>query len=112
MERRTVTARYREREKCSFTLDLGKQATEQHEIAMHTVYRYISTEFNVGNILLMYLYRHNFKLFFFILYTCQAKDDIDISSDSSSSYEDTAIGAYWDSNVGLPFTDRVSEEEF
>ena len=64
MDRRTVTARYREREKCSFTLDLGKQATEQHEIAMHTVYRYISTEFNVGNIL-MYLYRHNFKLFFF-----------------------------------------------
>ena len=39
---------------------------------------------------------------------------LDISSDSSSSYEDTAIGAYWDSksNVGLRFTDRVSEEEF
>ena len=38
---------------------------------------------------------------------------MDISSDSSScSDEDTAIGAYWDSNVGLPFTDRVSEEEF
>ena len=30
---------------------------------------------------------------------------MDISSD-------TAIGAYWDSNVGLPFTNRVSEEEF
>ena len=42
----------------------------------------------------------------------QAKDDVDISSDSSSSYEDTAIGAYWGSNVGLPYTDRVSEEEF
>ena len=38
--------------------------------------------------------------------------DMDISSDSSSSEEDTAIGAYWDSNVGLPFTDHVSEEEF
>ena len=38
--------------------------------------------------------------------------DMDISSDFSSSDEDTAIGAYWDSNVGLPFTDRVSEEEF
>ena len=37
---------------------------------------------------------------------------MDISSDSSSSDEDTATGAYWDSNVGLPFTDRVSEEEF
>ena len=36
---------------------------------------------------------------------------MDISSDSSSSDEDTAIGAYWDSNVGLPFT-SVSEEEF
>ena len=36
---------------------------------------------------------------------------MDISSDSSSG-EDTAIGAYWDSNVGLPFTDCVSEEEF
>ena len=33
---------------------------------------------------------------------------MDISSDSSSSDEDTAIGAYWDSNVGWPFT----EEEF
>ena len=40
------------------------------------------------------------------------KMDMDISSDSSSSDEDTAIGAYWDSNVGLPFTDRVSEEKF
>ena len=30
----------------------------------------------------------------------------------SSSYEDTAIGAYWDCNVGLPFIDCVSEEEF
>ena len=29
--------------------------------------------------------------------------DKDISSDSSSSDKDTAIGAYWDSNVGLPF---------
>ena len=38
--------------------------------------------------------------------------DMDISSDSSSSDEDTAIGAYWDSNVGLPFTDRVAEEQF
>ena len=37
---------------------------------------------------------------------------MDIGSDSSSSDEDTAIGAYWDSNVGLPFTDRVLEEEF
>ena len=36
--------------------------------------------------------------------------DMDISSHSSSSDEDTAIGAYWDSNVGLPFTDRVSEK--
>ena len=35
---------------------------------------------------------------------------MDISSDSSSSDEDTAIGAYWDSNVGLPSTDHVSEE--
>ena len=33
--------------------------------------------------------------------------DMDISSDSSSSDEDTAIGAYWDSNAGLP-----SDEEF
>ena len=32
---------------------------------------------------------------------------MDISSDSSSSDKDTATGAYWDSNVGLPFTDRV-----
>ena len=38
--------------------------------------------------------------------------DMDISSDSSSSDEDTAIGAHWDSNVGLPFTNRVSDEEF
>ena len=37
---------------------------------------------------------------------------MDISSDSSFSDEDTAIGAYWDSNVGLPFTGCVSEEEF
>ena len=36
---------------------------------------------------------------------------MDISSDSSSD-EDTGIAAYWDSNVGLPFTDRVSEEKF
>ena len=47
------------------------------------------------------------------LFFIQAKDqDMEISSDSSSSDEDTAIGAYWDSNVGLPFTDRVSEEDF
>ena len=37
---------------------------------------------------------------------------MDISSDSSSSDKDTAIAAYWVSNVGLPFTDHVSEEEF
>ena len=37
--------------------------------------------------------------------------DMDISGDSSSEEEDTAIGAYWDSNVGLPFADRESEEE-
>ena len=37
---------------------------------------------------------------------------MDISSDSSSSDEDTAIVAYWDSNVGLPFTNRVAEEKF
>ena len=37
---------------------------------------------------------------------------MDISRDSSSSDDDTATGAYWDSNVGLPFTDRVSDEEF
>ena len=36
--------------------------------------------------------------------------DMDIGSDSSSD-EDTAIGAYWDSNVALPFK-SVSEEEF
>ena len=36
---------------------------------------------------------------------------MDIGSDSSSD-EDTDIGAYWDSNVDLPFTDRVSGEEF
>ena len=41
----------------------------------------------------------------------QAKDDMDINSDSSSSDEGTATGAYWDSSAGLPFTDRVSEEE-
>ena len=35
---------------------------------------------------------------------------MDISSDSSSSDVNTAIGAYCDSNVGLPFTDRVSEK--
>ena len=35
--------------------------------------------------------------------------DMDNSSDSSSADEDTAIGAHWDSNVGLPFTDRVSD---
>ena len=41
------------------------------------------------------------------------KMDMDISSDSSSSDEDTVIEAYWESNVGLPFTDPgVSEEEF
>ena len=50
------------------------------------------------------------KLCFCSLY--KQKMDMDISSDSSSSDEDTAIGAYWDSNVGLPITDRVSEEEF
>ena len=50
------------------------------------------------------------KLCFCSLY--KQKMDMDISSDSSSSDEDTAIGAYWDSNVGLPFTDRVAEEEF
>ena len=37
---------------------------------------------------------------------------MDISSDFSFSDEDTAIGTYWNSNVGLPFTDRVPEEEF
>ena len=37
------------------------------------------------------------------------KIDMDISSDSSSSDKDAAIGAYWDSNVGLPFD---TEEEF
>ena len=47
--------------------------------------------------------------FFFSLY--KRKMDMDISSDSSSSDEDTAIGAYWDSNVSLPFTNQVSEEE-
>ena len=50
------------------------------------------------------------KLCFCSLY--KQKMDMDISSDSSSSDEDTAIGAYWDSNVGLPITERVSEEEF
>ena len=39
---------------------------------------------------------------------------MDISSGQrlSSSDEDTAIGAYWDSNVGLQFTYRVLEDEF
>ena len=50
------------------------------------------------------------KLCFCSLYLKQ-KMDMDISSDSSSSDENTAIGAYWDSNVGLPFK-SVSEEEF
>ena len=36
---------------------------------------------------------------------------MDISSDSSSD-GDTATGAYWDSNAGLPFTDHVSDEGF
>ena len=57
-----------------------------------------------------WLYYKPFKAVF--LFFIQAKDDMDISSDSSYSDEDTATGAYWDSNVGLPFTDRVSEEEF
>ena len=48
------------------------------------------------------------KLYFCSLY--KQKMDMDISSDSSSS--DEATGAYWDSNIGLPFTDRVSDEEF
>ena len=38
--------------------------------------------------------------------------DMDISSDSSSSDEDTATGTYWDSNVGLPFTDSVRKKNF
>ena len=46
------------------------------------------------------------------LFFIQAKDDMDISSDSSSSDQDTAIAACWDSDVGLPFTNSVSEEEF
>ena len=50
------------------------------------------------------------KLYFCSLY--KQKMDMDISSDSSSADEDTATGAYWDSNVGLPFTDCVSDEEF
>ena len=33
--------------------------------------------------------------------------DMDISSDSSSSH-----GTYWDSNVGLPFTDSVRKKNF
>ena len=37
---------------------------------------------------------------------------MDISTDYSSSDADTATGAHWDSNVGLPFTYCVSEEEF
>ena len=32
--------------------------------------------------------------------------DMDISSDFSSLDEDTAIGTYWDSIVGLPFMHR------
>ena len=55
-------------------------------------------------------YRKPFKVVF--LFFIQAKDDRDISSGSSSSDEDTTIGAYWVSNVGFPFTDRVTEEEF
>ena len=55
-------------------------------------------------------YRKPFKAVF--LFFIQAKDDMEFSSDSSSADEDTAIGACWDSNVGLPFTDRVTEEEF
>ena len=51
------------------------------------------------------LLQARFKAMF--LFFIQAKVDMDISSDSSSSNEDTATGAYWDSNVGLPFTDRV-----
>ena len=51
-----------------------------------------------------------FLLCFCSLY--KQKMDMDISSNSSSSDKDTAIGAYWESNIGLPFTDRVSEEEF
>ena len=35
--------------------------------------------------------------------------DMDISSDSSSSDEDTATGAYWDSNVGLPLTQTLCQ---
>ena len=38
--------------------------------------------------------------------------DMDISSDSSSSDEDIAHGTYWDSNVGLPFTDSVRKKNF
>ena len=56
------------------------------------------------------LLQARFKAMF--LFFIQAKVDMDISSDSSSSNEDTATGAYWDSSVGLPFTDCVSEEEF
>ena len=52
------------------------------------------------------------QAFAVFLFFIQAKNDMDIGSNSSSSDEDTAIAAYWDSNVGLPFTDRVSEEEF
>ena len=37
---------------------------------------------------------------------------MDISNNSFSSDEDTGIGAYWNSNVGLRYTDRVSEDEF
>ena len=39
--------------------------------------------------------------------------DKDISSDSSSSDEDTATGAFGTPMlVNLPFTDHVSDEEF
>ena len=46
------------------------------------------------------------------LFFIQAKYDMDISSDSSCSDEDTATGAYWDNNVGLPLTDSVSDKNF
>ena len=41
------------------------------------------------------------KLFFCSLY--KQKMDMDFSSDSSSSDEDTAIGAYWDSKKSITF---------
>ena len=37
---------------------------------------------------------------------------MDIGNDPSSSDKDTAIGAYWDSDVVCPSQTRVSEEEF